>query len=253
VPRANQKVIALLLVVFCIAGKMGYAQRASAHSSALMRTAAVNHETLGVCMSGGSTLPLECYQPTTRLMIELGDLGSQGDLIAHAREQTLDILTTANTCTAWFEEIEPDVADVFRSLHYAIDAGGTAEIHSSRDVFGDLYFMHPWGAKAVENSGRDAFIQFNGNGPFFIARTHVAPANAPASDFRIEAPQPVYIGPYVGASTEARLTIMLHELGHIVGRLPKDDISWNGQSSENTRQVLRHCKKEIHEIARRGQ
>ena len=250
-PTSKHKFLALLFVAFCLTGVTSHAQRTSAHSSALMRAAAVSREALSTCMSGASSLPPECYEPSTRLTIELSGLGERGDLIARAREQTLGILDEDNSCTAWFEQVEPDVANVFRSLHYDIDPKGTAEIHSGRDAFGDLYFMHPWGAKAVENAGRDAFIQINANGPFFVSKTHVTPLEAVGAGPRIEAPQPVYIGPYEGASTEAQLTIMLHELGHIVGRIPTDDISWNRQSSENTREVLRHCKKEIREIARR--
>lgn len=250
-PGPKQGFFALLFFACCLTGVASHAQRTSGHGSALMRASAVGREALRACMSGASSLPVECYEPSTRLTIELSGLGTRGDLIARVREQTLEILEEENTCTAWFEEVEPSIADVFRSLHYDVDGKGTAEIHSGRDVFGDMYFMHPWGAKAVENAGRDAFIQFNANGPFFVSKTHVIPSDTRATDSRIEAPQPVYIGPYEGASVEARLTIMLHELGHIVGRLPTDDISWNGRSSENTREVLRHCKKEIREIARR--
>jgi hypothetical protein len=248
--RTKQKFLSSLFIACVLTAVSSHAQHTPAHSSALMRAAAVSPEVLTTCMSGASSLPFECYEPSTRLTIELTGLGPRGDLIARVREQTLNILDEDNTCTTWFEKVEPNIADVFRSLHYDIDSKGTAEIHSGRDLLGDLYFMHPWGAKAVENAGRDAFIQFNANGPFFISKTHVTPADARGAVVRIEAPQPVYIGPYEGASTEAQLTIMLHELGHIVGRLPTDDISWNGRSSENTREVLRHCKKEIREVAR---
>jgi hypothetical protein len=55
------------------------------------------------------------------------------------------------------------------------------------------------------------------------------------------------ISSYPGNTPEAQITILLHELGHIIGRLPEDDDSWDGRSSRNTSEVLRHCKTEIHE------
>ena len=128
---------------------------------------------------------------------------------------------------------------------------GEANIYSVRDNFGDLFFKHPWAAKSVEGAGRNSFIELNGNGPFFIHKSRVLPfEHRLANSWRNDGLLPVLIGPYEGATPKAQLTIMLHELGHIVGRLPRDDNSWNGRSSENTREVLRHCKKEIRQISR---
>jgi hypothetical protein len=45
--------------------------------------------------------------------------------------------------------------------------------------------------------------------------------------------------------------MMLHELAHIIGRIPEDDDSWNRRSSQNTDEVLRHCKKEIDFVTRK--
>jgi predicted Zn-dependent protease len=49
---------------------------------------------------------------------------------------------------------------------------------------------------------------------------------------------------YNGDTREAQITILLHELGHIVGLLPEDDDSWNTRSMRNTAEVSRHCKAE---------
>jgi hypothetical protein len=180
---------------------------------------------------------------------ELSAFGQRGSLIAHVRELTREILESDNTCSVWFQQAEPDVADVFRSLHYDVDAGGTVDIYSIRDKFGALLFRHPWGARSVEYAGSNSFIQINGNGPFFVARARVAREDPSDSTTAVAGLVPTLIGPYTGATTEAQVTILLHELGHITGRLPDDDNSWSGSSSRNTAEVLRHCKKEIHQIA----
>jgi len=206
-----------------------------------------SQQTVGIVSAERTTTTAaEAYMQT-----ELSQLGSRGDLIVRARQQTLEILQSENTCSAWFEEVEPDIVGVFRSLHYEVDANGEADIYSVRDQLGDLFFKHPWGAMSVEGGGKNSFIELNGNGPFFIHKSRVLPFEHRLANFwRNDELLPVMIGPYEGATPEAQVTIMLHELGHIVERLPRDDNSWNGRSSENTREVLRHCKKEIRQISR---
>src|ERR1700675_736955 len=48
-----------------------------------------------------------------RILLELSPLGKAGDTIARAREQVLEILQQNNACTAWFQESDPDPAEVF--------------------------------------------------------------------------------------------------------------------------------------------
>lgn len=203
------------------------------------------------CSSHNVNQPLStCSAADEWMSQELSSLGPRGEVIARVREQTLQILQSDNACKAWFEGADPDIADVYRSLHYDIDVNGTATISGVTDKFGELLFKHPWGARSIEGSGRNSFIELNGNGPFFIRKTRVMPSIASLAAMLPDEPQSVLIGPYEGATPEAQITIMLHELGHVVGRLPRDDDSWNGKSSNNTREVLRHCKREIHQAAR---
>src|ERR1700693_1994947 len=60
------------------------------------------------------------------------------------------------------------------------------------------------------------------------------------------------ISSYNGNTPEAQITILLHELGHLIGRLPEDDDSWDGRSLRNTSDVSRHCKSETRAAARKG-
>ena len=194
--------------------------------------------------------PSGCGPKTTNVPLEWLDLGLRGDAIAHAREQTLQILQDQNTCTAWFQEADPDVVEVFRSLHYQLDEGASA-IYSLRNDMGGISFKHPWGARTSENSGANSIIHVNSNGPFFIRKASVIHEDHKLTLVALDSWQFVMIGPYIGDIPEARITIMLHELGHIVGRLPEDNGSWDGRSTQNTADVLRHCKREIHLMARK--
>jgi hypothetical protein len=172
---------------------------------------------------------------------ELRSLGQRGDKIARARQQALEILQTQNACAAWFQESDPDAAEVFRSLHYELDRQGTSHIVRLRTEFGVSHFKHPWGAKSDENAGRNSSIFLNAYGPFFARQSRVTDSAV------IMRPtwHRLNVGFYDGDTNEARVAILLHELGHIIGRLPADNDSWDGRSSRNTLEVLQHCKSEI--------
>ncbi len=60
------------------------------------------------------------------------------------------------------------------------------------------------------------------------------------------------ISSYNGNTPEVQITILLHELGHIIGRLPEDDDSRDGRSIRNTSEVSRHCKSETRAAAHKG-
>jgi hypothetical protein len=48
--------------------------------------------------------------------LEFSALGKRGEAIVRARKQVLEILQLGNACSAWFQEVAPDPAGVFRSL-----------------------------------------------------------------------------------------------------------------------------------------
>jgi hypothetical protein len=179
---------------------------------------------------------------------ELLVLGQRGDQIARARQEALEILQAQNGCASWFQESDPDAVEVFRSLHYEVDRQGNSHIDRVRGEFGITHFKHPWAAMSNESTGRNSSIALNVHGPFFVRQSRVIDS---AGTIR-----PTWhwlnVGFYEGDTTEARVTILLHELGHIIGRLPADNDSWDGQSSRNTMEVLRHCKREIDRTGRKG-
>jgi hypothetical protein len=184
--------------------------------------------------------------------MELSALGKRGDAIVRTREQVLEILEPGNACSAWFQEANSDPAEVFRSVHFELESGGTSYAYGVRDRERGQIFKHPWAARTIQNAGRNAIIQLNGNGPFF-SRTSLIMQLDPGGKFKLPSGDlALTISHYSGDTPEAQITILLHELGHIIGRLPEDDDSWDGRSFRNTSEVSRHCKTEIRAAARNG-
>src|SRR5882724_7372930 len=181
-------------------------------------------------------------------VLELSALGKRGDTIARAREQVLEILQPGNACSAWFQEADPDATEVFRSLHFELEVGGTSYVYSVKDSARGQLFKHPWAARTTENGGRNSVIQLNGNGPFFnVLRALCNWTQGERSRGLLVTM--LTISSYNGDTPEAQITILLHELGHIIGRLPEDDDSWDCRSFRNTSEVSRHCKSETRAAA----
>jgi hypothetical protein len=177
--------------------------------------------------------------------MELSTLGKQGDTIRRARQQVLGILLEQNACTAWFQESDENPAEVFRSLHFELERNGPTRIYGIRTSEGHQLFKHPWGARATEGAGRGASIQLNANGPFFTRSSPVVQLGSGAMVSWPSGNRMLTISSYNGDTPEAQIAILLHELGHIIGRLPEDDGSWDGRSVRNTAEVARHCRAEI--------
>jgi hypothetical protein len=184
-----------------------------------------------------------------RVVLELSALGKQGDTIARAREQVLEILQQGNACTAWFQGADPDPGEVVRSLHFALEMRGPSYVYGIRDSHGGHFFKHPWGAKSIENGGRDSTIRLNANGPFFNRTSVVMQLDPRGMPDRLDGNRLLTVSSYEGNTPEAQITILLHELGHIIGRLPEDGDSLDGRSSRNTSDVLRHYKTETRAAA----
>jgi hypothetical protein len=183
---------------------------------------------------------------------ELTALGERGEVISRVREQTLGVLDSENSCSAWFREVAPDVAEVFQSLHYEIEKDGPGYVQHMRNTDGTNLFKHPWTARTTENSGRDSTIALNPNGAFLRPNLPLVDVDFRGDrEWKTGGVHRLIIASYSGNTARAQITILLHELGHVVGRLPVDDDSWNGRSTRNTEEVLRHCKHEINAAAER--
>ena len=198
--------------------------------------------------------PSQSYSESTpsheeRVALELSALGKQGDTIARARGQVIDILQHGNACTVWFQEANPVPAEVFRSLHFEMEMRGPSYVYSMRDHERGLVFKHPWAARSTQYGGSNSTIQLNANGPFFNRTSIVMQLDPSGMLVRPDGSRLLTVSSYGGNTPEAQITILLHELGHIVGRLPDDADSWDGRSSRNTAEVQRHCKNEARAAA----
>jgi hypothetical protein len=187
-----------------------------------------------------------------RVALELSNLGKPGETIARARRQALEILQNRNACSSWFQEIDPAAAEVFRSLHLEMESKGPNHIYGSRDNEGGLHFMHPWAAETYEYGGRNSVVWLNGNGAFFKRASIVMQTDSDGAPPRLAGFRQLVIPPYAGNTPEAQITILLHELGHVIGRLPEDHDVRTDQSSRNTSELLRHCKAEVRAAARKS-
>lgn len=205
---------------------------------------------LGIAMA---PQPARSQSATTDdVSTELTALGERGEAISRAREQTFGILHSENSCSAWFREAAPDTAEVFQSLHYEIEKDGPSYVQHMRNYDGTNLFKHPWTARTTENSGRDSAIALNPSGAFFQATLPLEDVDFRGQrEWKTGGIHRLIIASYSGNTARAQITILLHELGHVVGRLPEDDDSWNGRSTRNTEEVLRHCKHEINAAAGR--
>jgi hypothetical protein len=189
-----------------------------------------------------SNAALQIINDEDCVAMELSAMGKPGDTVARARQQVLAILEPQNACSAWFQQSDTKPAEVFRSLHFELERDGPSRVYGMRNPQGQLFFKHPWAARAIENAGRDSVIRLNANGPFFNRSSPVVQRDSGAEIDWPSGNRVLTIADFNGDTPEAQITILLHELGHIIGRLPADDGSWDGRSVQNTAEVLRHCK-----------
>ena len=183
------------------------------------------------------------------IQLELAAMAKRGGTIRRVREQALAILQAENACSAWFREADPEPSVVLRSLHYEIVVEKASFVFRIADGQGGKRIKHPWGARTTENGGRNSNVTLNGNGAFFNAFSPVMDLDQSGTIARPGGFHLLTIASFKGNTAEAQIIILLHELGHIIGRLPEDDDSWDGRSSLNSKEVVRHCGEAIHMVA----
>jgi hypothetical protein len=203
-----------------------------------------------ICVRSG-TADTPCKNDEERIQMQLLAMGRRGETIARIREQVLEILQNRNACTAWYQGVDADPAATFRSLVFVLDEKGPPYVYGIRDSRDEKYFKHPYVASAMENAGRNSAIQLNVNGAFFNRSSSVFEAPPDGGPARPIGNRTLRVESYPGDTPEAQLTAMLHELGHIVGRIPEDSDSLDGQSARNTAEVLRYCRPEIRAMAKK--
>jgi len=182
------------------------------------------------------------FTPGDPVHAQLLAMGKPGQTIELAREKVLEILEAPNACSDWFHQANPDAANVFASLRFALDENGPNYVTALRTDSGGLLFKHPYSGSTRENAGLHAVITLNIHGPFFANSAFLMKQEIIGSAPRRDGWRALKISSYPGNTLPAQITTLLHELGHIVGRIPDDSDQLSGQSSRNTDQVLRYCR-----------
>ena len=177
---------------------------------------------------------------------ELAAMGSEGMLIAAARQQVLELLREGNSCSGWFAQEEPNPAAKFASLHFQSDTAGSSFSLGDFNAAG-FSIREPYVARAQENVGKGSMITLNAHGAFFQERAGTVfrlPGSTPQSRPTIGM---LHVGDYQGGTLKAQVATLLHEYAHIVGLIPVDTGRPDGAqlSTQNTETVLRHCRKQI--------
>jgi hypothetical protein len=193
------------------------------------------------------SLPSSVPQDPVRLHLQA--LGARGSVVEQARDHVIAILSTENSCTAWFREADPDVAATFKSLEFSVDDGPRVVV-AFKSAWGETLLKHPYSAGVQENAGRNATVLLNSNGPFFAKVADVLVRDATGSYARVAGRRMLRVGSYAGNTLPARITTLLHELAHVIGRIPDDSDELSGLSMQNTQRVLHACRAEIKSSAR---
>ena len=184
------------------------------------------------------------------IRVQLRTEGKRGLTVAWARDHVLEVLHSQNSCSSWFQEVDPNAASTFASIKFIIAADGPQGVLTLRSHSGEILFLHPYGAKAPENGGANSIVVINADGAFFVRGAVVLRQELAGGFFRPSGWSYLRVGPYVGDTLAAQITILLHELGHVVGRIPDDSDELSGQSGRNTAEVLRFCRNQINVASR---
>ena len=120
------------------------------HQSFVLRRRLIAAAVLSCVLFAPSQSYSECAQNhEERVVLELSALGKQGDTIARARGQVLEILQYGNGCAVWFQEADPDATEVLRSLHFELEMRGPSYVYGVRDNERGRLFKHPWAARSM--------------------------------------------------------------------------------------------------------
>jgi hypothetical protein len=177
--------------------------------------------------------PSPAVEPSTNLPLVLDD-----DVFSSAYYDTLAILSTTNRCSEFFGgastiEIFNELIAKMRKDYFSSDIGIRMSGTTSNIV------------NTITNREYRLFknVALNGNGPFYRSKYFNSVQSLPG------------IGTYKSDTREARVLMLLHELGHTV---KADDGKWllpndgNDEklSRRNSMEIEKVCGKEIANLAR---
>lgn len=183
---------------------------------------------------------------------ELQTFGSEGLTIEQTRVEVMSILTEENSCSAWFRSAEPEAAEKFRSLRFALDESASGEIRKMDKWQESATIYQPYVARTGQNVGWGSTITINAKGAFFKDWAPVRVVVNSDDVGYVKAFKQLAVGSFGGGTREARILTLLHELGHVLDLLPIDSGVPSGPqlSTQNTGLVLQHCGAQIRHLAK---
>ena len=176
---------------------------------------------------------------------DLSALGKWGREVFRAHQKVLAILQTENACTAWYQTKEAQPAAAFQTLTFALDHGGDAYVRATNEHDGTALIRSPYVARVTQGGGSYTTITLNANGAFFLPMAHVIDEPLEGGPASFRGVHTLQVGPYPGGSFHAQVLTLLHEFGHLIDLLPADTGDHDGQSRQNTAEVLRFCRAEL--------
>lgn len=168
--------------------------------------------------------------------------GKETSKISEAREKVLEILSSENACTEWFESKDAQPARTFQTLGVEVDRQGPQVIFETTTNDGMRVLRQPYVARATQDGGAFTAITINARGAFYQSQTMVQKTEPYGGPYRVDGLRALTVGVYSGDTLAARMLTLLHEFGHVIDLLPQDGDDLDGSSIRNTNEVLRHCR-----------
>ncbi|HKT47641.1 MAG TPA: hypothetical protein VJP87_08980 [Candidatus Acidoferrales bacterium] len=192
-----------------------------------------------------------CADAETEVRTNLLALGKKGETVLEAREGVRQILSEENACSAWFRDKDPNAAETFETLRFAVDKKSVDYVAETGSPDLRIY-SNPYVATVLQGGGSYQTITLNAGGAFFRRSAYVRNFPAEGGNGRYTGTRFLRVGPYTGNTAEAQITTLLHEFGHVIDLLPMDEGDVDGKSVHNTDIVVAHCKAEITQRAHGG-
>jgi hypothetical protein len=186
-----------------------------------------------------------CKNYEELLQADLLALGKSGQKVARAREKVLEILSEPNSCADWYRTKDSNPVETFRTLNFEIDRKGTSFISEVRVDTNSFLLFNPYVARVIQEGGEYQTITLNAEGAFFQPQATVIEQPKGGGPAQLRGSHRLGVGPYLGGTPQAQVVTLLHELGHLVGLLSRDEGDVNGKSVQNTEEMLRYCRAEI--------
>jgi hypothetical protein len=186
-----------------------------------------------------------CKNYEELLQADLLAMGKNGQKLARAREKVLEILSEPNSCADWYRTKDSNPAETFRTLNFEIDRKSMSYISEVRVNNGSFVLFNPYVARVIQEGGEYQTITLNADGAFFQPQATIIEQPKGGGPTQLRGSHRLGVGPYLGGTPQAQVVTLLHELGHLVGLLSRDEGDVGGKSVQNTEEMLRYCRAEI--------